>query len=323
MQKEELIGKVRDVIRLRHYSYKTEQPYSHWGGCFYDWLKARGGMRDVAPAKKMELFLSGMAQRDCAASTQNQAFNALLFLFREVLGAEVGEVHALRAKRPQQIRYAPTVAEVRALLGALPERSQGQPVRLIVRLLYGCGLRVSEPLELRLKDVDFGHSRLVIRGAKGGKDRVVALPCSVMPALQAQLGVAVAVARADAARRLPVQVPHLLAKKYPALVRSPKWAFVFPADRPCRHPRTGDLVRWRCAEQIIQRAVREAARMVELGGVVTPHCLRHAYATHALEQGANIRAVQGALGHSSLETTMGYLHAEADGVRSPLEMVEA
>ncbi len=322
MKKEELLSRVRDVVRRKHYSYKTEQTYTHWIGRFYDWLKARGGLCEASPAAKMEAYLSDLAQRDCAAATQNQAFNALLFCFRGVLGQEVGEVHALRAKRPARLRYAPTVAEVRALLGALPERSQGQPVKLIVQLLYGCGLRVSEPLELRVKDVDLTHSRLVIRGAKGDKDRVVPLPCAVMPALHAQLAVAAAVARADAVKGLPVQIPHLLAKKYPALVRSPKWAFVFPSERPCRHPRSGELVRWRCAEQIIQRAVRDAARSVDMSGVVTPHCLRHAYATHALEAGANVRAVQAEMGHSSLETTMGYLHAEAESVRSPLDVVQ-
>ena len=314
---------VRDVIRLRHYAYKTEKTYAHWIGAFCDFALAQKLPRELPPAGKMEAFLSSMAKRDCAASTQNQAFNALLFLFRDVLKQEVGKLSALRAKRPAMIRYAPSVAEVSAMLKALPERSQNQPVGLIVRLLYGCGLRVSEPLELRIKDVALADSRLIIRGAKGGKDRVVALPCSLMAGIVAQMAVARASAARDAAQRLPVQVPHLIGKKYPSAPYSAQWAFLFPSDRPCRHPRTGEMMRWRCHEQIVQRAVRETCAKLGLGGMVTPHCLRHAYATHALNAGANVRAVQGAMGHSSIETTMGYLHAESIGVRSPLDLVAA
>ena len=155
---------VRDVIRLRHYAYKTEKTYAHWIGAFCDFALAQKLPRELPPAGKMEAFLSSMAKRDCAASTQNQAFNALLFLFRDVLKQEVGKLSALRAKRPAMIRYAPSVAEVSAMLKALPERSQNQPVGLIVRLLYGCGLRVSELAGVMLQQLDLDQGFLRVLG---------------------------------------------------------------------------------------------------------------------------------------------------------------
>jgi integrase len=262
--------------------------------------------------------LTDLARGDCSPTTQNQALQALLLFYREVVGAELGRVDALRAKREQHVRYAPTAEDVVSLLGAVKDRG-GYPIRLIVHLLYGCGLRVNEPLDLRLKDVDLENSRLIVRQAKGGKDRVVPLPCKLAEPLRRQLEYASAMWARDAAAGLPVQLPHLFARKYPGHARSRGWYWLFPAQSPCRHPRTGEIVRYRVLAENVQRAVRDAARSVGLGGQVTPHCLRHAYATHALRGGAYVRDVQVVLGHSSLETTMGYLHAEAGRVASPLD----
>jgi integrase len=225
-------------------------------------------------------------------------------------------VDSLRAKKPVHLRYAPDMAEVRALLKATPDVGD-YPTRLIVHLIYGCGLRVSEPLNLRVKDVLLSESKLVIRSAKGGKDRFVSIPCALVAELRAQLAYARSVGEKDRLNRLPVALPGLLATKYPHWQFSPKWAWLFPAHGPCEHPRTGMTVRWRCHEANVQRAVRAAAR--PLGLDITPHHLRHAYATHCLNGWQNPRAIQQAMGHQSLETTMGYLHAEALGVVSPLE----
>lgn len=266
----------------------------------------------------MEEFLTQLARQDVAAATQNQAFCALLFLYREVLGVTLGKVNSMRAKKPVHLRYAPEVDEVRALLAATKDVGS-YPTRLIVRLLYGCGLRVSEPLNLRVRDVLLSESKLVIRSAKGGKDRFVAIPCSLVPELRAQLEFARGVGERDRVAKVPVVLPGLLAKKYPHWQFSAKWAWVFPSHKPCVHPRSGEVVRWRCHEVNVQRCVRDAAR--PLGLDVTPHHLRHAYATHCLNGGQNPRAIQEAMGHSSLETTMGYMHAEAMGVRSPLEVL--
>lgn len=267
------------------------------------------------PEEKMEAFLTQIARQDVAASTQNQAFNAILFFYREVLKITLGKVDSLRAKKEVHLRYAPEAHDVRALIAAVKDDSD-YPTALIVKLIYGCGLRVSEPLNLRVKDVLLADSKLVLCGAKGGKDRFVAIPCSLIEELRAQLVYARAVAEKDRISGLPVKLPGLLSTKYPHWQFSPKWAFVFPAHRPCEF--RGEVVRWRCHEANVQRAVRQAAR--PLGLDITPHHLRHAYATHCLNAGQNPRAIQQAMGHSQLETTMGYLHAEAWSVRSPLEM---
>ena len=314
MTLHQAMEKTRDVLRRKHLSLATEENYLHWLARFSRFVTERqpGG----TPEQKMEAFLTQLARQDVSASTQNQAFCALLFFYRDVLGVQIGKVDSLRAKKPQHLRYAPERHEVTALLDRCQDVG-GYPTRLIVQLLYGCGLRVSEPLNLRLKDVLLADSRLVIRGAKGGKDRFVALPCSLMPQLKAQLAHAKAVAERDRLAGIPVALPGLLATKYPQWQFAPKWAFLFPAHQPCRHPRTGQTVRYRVHEANVQRCVRAAAR--PLGLDITPHHLRHAYATHCLNRGANPRAIQAAMGHSSLDTTMGYLHAEAVSVTSPLE----
>ena len=204
------------------------------------------------------------------------------------------------------------------LLAAVGDQA-GYPTRLVAHLLYGAGLRVTEPLELRLKDVDLAARRLVIRGAKGGKDRVVELPRMLVESVGAQVRVAQAVWRGDAAAGLPVAMPGLLATKSPKMALTEAWAWVFPAHQPMKHPRTGKRVRWRMHESNVQRAVRAAAERTGLAGKVTPHVLRHCYATHAHEAGAPARNLQEAMGHTQLETTMRYLTPSAAGVRSPLD----
>jgi len=309
------IEKTRDVIRRKHLSLSTEENYLQWLVRFSRFVSEC--FKEGSPEVKMEAFLTQLARQDVSASTQNQAFCALLFFYREVMKVTVGKVDSLRAKKPVHLRYAPEDDEVRKLLAGLKDLG-GYPTALIVKLLYGCGLRVSEPLNLRVKDVLLSESKLVIRGAKGGKDRFVSLPCSLMNELRAQLDFARALAEKDRLDQVPVALPGLLATKYPHWQFSPKWAFLFPARMPCRHPRSGVTVRWRCHEANVQRCVRAAAR--PLGLDITPHHLRHAYATHCLNGGQNPRAIQQAMGHSQLETTMGYLHAEALSVKSPLDL---
>lgn len=315
MKPAEAIQRTQDLIRLRHMSYQTESSYLSWLRRFMRFLVER--RPSGAPAQKMEAFLTQMAKQDCAAATQNQAFNAILFFYREVLKQEVGKVFALRAIRPAQIRTAPTVEQVRDLLSRVHDVG-GYPTRLIVRMLYGIGLRVSEPLNLRLKDVILSEQRLIIRGAKGGKDRVVAIPCSLFVELEAQLAMARGVAERDRAAGVPIKLPGLLAAKYPREQFSPGWAWLFPAHVPCRDKRTGQIVRYRMHEVNVQRCVKHAAR--PLGLSLTPHHLRHAYATHTLNRGVNVKALQESMGHAHVETTLGYCHADACSVPSPLEL---
>ena len=258
------------------------------------------------------------ARRGVSAGTQNQAFNALVFFYKAVLGKPLGTIEAVRASRKEHVRVALEVEETRSLLAVMEDHA-GYPTRLVAHLLYGAGLRVSEPLELRVKDVDLAGRKLVIRGAKGGRDRVVELPRVLVEAVEGQLRAARAVWRGDAAAGLPVAMPGLLAKKSPKVALTEAWAWLFPAHQPTNHPRTGLRVRWRMHEANVQRAVRAAAARTGLAGRVTPRVLRHCYATHAHEAGAPARNLQEAMGHAQLETTMRYLTPSAAGVRSPLD----
>lgn len=316
--REATLCKVRDLCRLRHLSLSTEDTYCWWIGSYIDWLMEHGRQLPDSRAR-VEAFLTRVAHRGAAASTQNQAFNALLFLYREVRGEELPRIHALRAKRPVQLRQALPKADVLRLLDLVKDEA-GYPARLVAWMLYGCGLRVSEPLNLRIKDVDVSHSRLMIKGAKGGKDRVVHVPCGLMAELVEQMKRARVVWERDRVDKLPVEVPGLLARKYRGAPFSWQWAWVFPSHRPCVHPRTKERVRYRMHEANVQRAVKLAARKLNLDGVVTPHVLRHCWATHVMDSGANVRDVQECLGHASLETTMGYVHPVAGRVVSPLEV---
>jgi integrase len=177
---------------------------------------------------------------------------------------------------------------------------------------------VSEACNLRIKDVDFENSRLVIREAKRNKDRVVGLPCAVAVELQEQVKIARRFWEIDRVKGVPVAIPGLLSKKYQRAPEAWGWFWVFPAHRYCDHPRTGERVRYRIHEAAVQKAVRESARRLELDGVVTPHNFRHAYATHLLDRGVNIKALAEAMGHSNIETTSGYVHTSALSVPSPL-----
>lgn len=316
MRPDQAAAKFRDYMRLRHLSLSTEQSYLAWLNRFIRFVTASPLLGSTSESK-VEAFLTSLAHQEVSASTQNQAFNALVMFYRDVLVQPLAKVDALRARQPVRLREAPTTEETRALLASV-RNVHGYPTRLVTHLIYGCGLRVTEPLNLRVKDVDLRGQRLVLRAAKGDKDRVVAIPCSLYSGLRDQLEAARVTWKRDVANGLPVQLPGLLGRKYPASRFAWKWAFVFPQLAPCKHPRTGELVRWRMHEANVQKAIREAS-----GGNIKPHELRHAYATHSLNRGVNPRAIQQAMGHVSLETTMGYLHAEALSVPSPLEALTA
>lgn len=316
MKKGDAIAKLIAVMRRKHMAYKTERNYAGWARRYIDYISKH--CRSGEPAQKLERFLTELAKSDCAASTQNQAFNAIVFLYEDVLDVRLGDVRALRARRPQRRRHSPTEAQVAALLERVRDRN-GYPTRLIAHLLYGCGLRVSEPLKLRIKDIDLDAGTLQIRDGKGGKDRVVCnLPQALRRRIEAQMHSARGIHERDREAGVPVQMPDGLARKYPAAQYAWGWAFLFPSHRTCRHPRQGHICRYHMHEANVQRAVREAAAAIGLEGVLTPHHLRHGYGTHLLNRGANPRDIQEAMGHKSLETTMLYCHPEAARVPSPL-----
>lgn len=318
--KEQVLQSVVNAVRVRHFSLRTEEAYCHWIGRFYDFALTLP--RELASEVKVERFITDLALRlNVAASTQNQAFAALIFLYAQVLNKPLGDVRALRAKRPAWIREAPSRDEVRALFRELRDTPQ-VPANLLGKLLYGCGLRVQEPLELRIKDVRLSESLLVLRAAKGGKDRVVKVPCSLIVPLKAQIERARAVWQWDRANRpaVGVSLPNRLAQKYPRAPYDWGWFWLFPAPGHCEHPREpGLIVRWRLHEASLQRAVGEARRRAGIATPITPHVLRHGYATHSTDDPRTIQAV---MGHKNLETTMGYIHREALAATNPLDLLE-
>ena len=275
--------------------------------------------RDMG-AKQVEAFLTMLAtERKVSASTHNQALSALLFLYREVL--EEGLPWLTDINRPTQVRRIPSVLtkdEVASLLAAMDGVTA-----LLARLLYGTGMRLMEGMRLRVKDVDFDRHVIIVREAKGNKDRVVMLPRSLAPALQQQMMAAHAVWQADRqAQRAGVQVPDALEVKYPRLGQTWGWCWLFPAPTLSVDPRSGIERRHHLFEERLQRALKLA---VPLAGIVKPvsvHTLRHSFATHLLQSGTDIRTVQELLGHSDVSTTMIYTHVlkvAAGGTASPLD----
>jgi len=310
---------VRNRIRLMHLALSTEESYCGWTGRYYDYCVSLP--KQMQSEHKAESFLSYLAKnRGIAASTQNQAFSAILFLYKEVLGSPLKQVEAFRAKKPVHERVSPSKDQVRQLRRAL-EDTHHTPVRLIVDLLYGCGLRVSEPLELRIKDIlwDEGPTgQLIIRGAKGGKDRRVPIPNSCVEPLKKQLEHAKAIWAWDRrnAPAVGVPLPFSLAVKYPSAPFAWQWFWAFPAKNHCTHPRENIQVRYHILVDSIQRAVKKASEQIGLYGTISPHCLRHAYATHSRERIDSLRIL---MGHSNIETTAGYLHPVINEASNPLD----
>lgn len=314
--RNEIISMTRNKIRLFHYAYSTEQSYCGWIARYYDYCLRLP--KQFSSEKKAEAFLSDLALKQrVAARTQNQALSALLFLYTEVLKQPLGDIDGLRARQPIRMRIAPSREQVRAIREAVEDRAN-TPSRLLVDLLYGCGLRVSEPLQLRVKDILWDEFQLVVRAGKGGKDRRVPIPTVCIEPLRAQLAAAQKLWESDRAKAptVGVTLPFQLAAKYPTAAFSWQWFWVFPAGGHCKDPRSGKTVRYHLLEDQIQRAVRDAAIKVGLDGLVTPHVLRHAYATHSREP---IEAIRELMGHNSIETTAGYRHPVVEKATNPLD----
>jgi integron integrase len=313
-----LLDRVRDAIRRRNYSYRTEEAYVQWIRRFI-YFSGRRHPNEVG-AEGVTAFLSHLArERDVAAATQNQALSALLFLYREVLGQPLPWLDELeRAKRPARLPAVLTRDEVQRVLAAM----RGTP-RLMASLLYGSGLRLTECLRLRVKDVDFGYLQIIVRDGKGAKDRVTMLPASLVEPLKQQLLVARAMHEADTAAGYgEVELPDALARKYPRAPYEWAWKFVFPSARLSTDPRTGVIRRHHVYENYVTRALKQAVRAAQVSKHVSCHTLRHSFATHLLEAGYDIRTVQELLGHADVSTTMIYTHVlnkGGRGVASPLD----
>ena len=314
-----LLDQLRERIRLKHYSRRTEQAYVQWVRR-YIYFHGKRHPAEMGKAE-VESFLTTLAvERNVTASTQSQALSALLFLYREVLHLDLPWLtEVTRAKKPARLPTVLTRDEVQRLFKYIEDPL----LDLAVRLLYGTGMRVMECVRLRVKDVDFARRELVVRDGKGGKDRVTMLPASLAGRLQAHLRVVKAQHDADQAMgRGEVWLPDALAVKYPNAAREWGWQYVFPAAGFSVDPRSGAVRRHHLDEKRVQRAVRRAAQRAQLVKPVTPHTLRHSFATHLLEGGYDIRTVQELLGHSDVSTTMIYTHVlnrGGRGVVSPLD----
>jgi integron integrase len=315
---EELAARIHAEIRTRGYSWKTEATYRHWALRLLAFSKATSS--ESIPPEKVREYLEYLAvSRGVTAATQSQALNALVFLFTQVLKRPLGEIGEFpRAKRPQRLPKVLNRAEVRALLAKL-DGTAG----LVARLLYGSGLRLGEGLGLRVKDVDLEHRQLLIRNGKGAKDRVTVLANEAVDALRAQIAVARERHRAELGfGRGEAWVWPALERKYPGIARDPGWQFVFPASGLWKDPDSGRLLQLHVHESVVQKAVHAAAQAAGIAQSVGCHTLRHCFATHLLESGADIRTVQELLGHSDVSTTMIYTHVlnrPGLAVRSPAD----
>ena len=313
-----LLERVRQALRLRHRSPRTEKAYVGWIRRFIFFNGKRHPSEMGAP--EVERFLSSLAvEGEVAASTQNQALAAILFLYREVLAVELPWMDGVvRARRPQRLPTVLTRQEVAALLAALGGRD-----RLMATLLYGSGLRLLECVRLRIKDVDFEKREIVVRAGKGDKDRVTMLPEAVREALQVHIHGVREQHEADLARgSTAATLPEALARKYRNAGRDWPWQYVFPASRTIYDPATGGRLRHHLDPSVLQRAVREAVKRARISKHASCHTLRHSFATHLLANGYDIRTVQELLGHRDVSTTMIYTHVlnrGGLGVRSPAD----
>jgi integron integrase len=305
---------MRDRLRTKHYSIRTEEAYLAWVRRFVLFHRKRHP-REMG-AVEINAFLKHLAvDRRVAASTQSQALSALLFLYREVLEVRVPWLdNLIRASKQKRLPIVLSRGEVRRLLDELSGCR-----RLMVAVLYGSGLRLTECLELRVKDVDLDRAELVVRAGKGGRDRVTVLPQALHQPLRAQISEANEVLRMDREAGLTgVHLPYALALKYPSAPLDPAWQWVFPARGFTVDRETGELVRSHIHESVPQRAVKDAARRAGIAKMVTCHTMRHCFATHLLEDGYDIRTVQELLGHRDVSTTMIYTHVLNRGGRGVL-----
>ena len=321
MAERKLLDQYRERLRVKHYSLRTEDAYLRWARRFIYFHGKRHPREMGGP--EVEAFLSHLAtEGQVASSTQNQALAAILFLYREVLQKELPWMDGMvRAKRPARVPVVLTEGEVRALLGQLDGTRW-----LATSLLYATGMRLLEGLRLRVKDVDFERREITVSDGKGGRDRHTMLPERLLEPLRTHLERVKVLHERDLSEGFgDVYLPFALARKYPHAGRSWPWQYVFPSGSRSTDPLDGVIRRHHLDEKVIQRAVSEAARKAGIAKPVSPHVLRHSFATYVLEAGYDIRTVQELLGHKDVSTTMIYTHVlnkGGRGVKSPLDRME-
>ncbi len=316
--------KIREALRIKHYAYSTESTYTEWFQRFYDYVtkvKNKDWETQGTDEEDVRDFLSHLAiKRRVSSSTQNQAFNALLFVFRYVLQIDLKDIsQTVRAKRGPKLPVVLSVDEVRQLLGHLSGRDL-----LLVHILYGTGMRLMEVARLRVNDVDFNANSIFVRGGKGDKDRATVLPQAVIEPLKEHLKGVRELHEQDLAKgHGEVYLPEALARKYPQAGTEWRWQYVFPASNLSVDPRSGKVRRHHISAGTIQNTVADAAQKADIPKHATVHTLRHSFATHLLMAGVNIREVQELLGHKNVETTMIYTHVLRDMSHAPKSPLDA
>jgi len=313
---------MREACAVRHYSRRTFQAYWHWSKRFILWSGKRHP-KDMGQTE-VSAFLTWLAtEQNVSASTQRQALHGILFMYQAALGIEIGWIDGIvRAKQPQRLPEVLTVDQTMAVLAA----TSGTP-GLVLRLLYGAGLRLTEGLCLRVKDLDLQQRQIIVRGGKGDKDRATVLPASLVKPLAALLEERRRWHQLDLVQgKASVDLPHALARKYPRAGAEWAWQYAFATPDYHVNPDTGELRRHHVFEWTIQRAMKEAVRAAGITKPATPHTLRHCFATHLLQAGTDIRTIQSLLGHADVSTTMIYTHVAQlgkSGVVSPLDRMAA
>jgi len=315
---KKLLDQLRDAIRAKHYSYRTEQTYIDWCKRYILYHEKRHPAEMGVP--EIQAYITYLAtDQQVAASTQNQALSAILFLYRHVLLREIEfPTDVLRAKKPGRLPTVLTKAEAMAII-----RAMNGTHKLMVQLLFGSGLRLMECLRLRVKDIDFAGQQIIVRDGKGESDRSVPLPESIAFTLKAHLQRVRSIHKQDLQEGYgEVHLPYALERKYANANREFGWQYVFPASQRSIDPQTGKTMRHHVHESVLQRAIKDAVRLVKIDKQVSPHTFRHSFATHLLQNGYDIRTVQELLGHKDVKTTMIYTHVLQRGglaVKSPLD----
>lgn len=319
--KLKVLDQVRETLRYYHYAYRTEQSYCHWILRYIIFFDKKVHPKDLG-AKDVERFLSHLAtDGKVAASTQRQALNALVFLYRDVLAQELGDgIAPIRSKRSPKPPTVLTKEEAGRLLQQI-----GGIQALMAKLIYGTGMRLLECIRLRIQDVDFGNRTVYIRDGKGGKDRTTILPVNISQELQGHIERTIELHQRDQAEGYgEVYLPEALARKYRSAATEIGWQYVFPAKSRSIDPRSGKEMRHHVLESGLQKAVKRAARNAGINKRATVHTLRHSFATHMLENGVNIRVLQKLLGHADVKTTEIYTHVmqkDINNLQSPLDLL--
>ncbi len=317
---KKLLEIMRDKIRFKHYSISTERTYLHWTRRYILYHNKKHP-KDMGKFE-IEAFLTHLAvDKKVSPATQNQAFNAILFLYTQILDIPLKDenIQALRAQQKKHIPVVLSTDEVKQII-----LNTNSLYQVMLKLMYGCGLRMSELLNLRIKDFDFSYNKVYIWNSKSQKDRTVPLPLSIKEELLIQVKKVKEIHKKDLADGYgTVQLPYQLDRKYPKAKFETKWQYIFPMDKVSKDPRSDVIRRHHILDVTFSRNIKRAVQKCDIDKKVSAHIFRHSYATHLLQNGTDIRSIQELLGHKSIETTMIYTHVvkelNKNEIKSPLD----